>query len=246
MQRDRRFFSKKASRSRGYEAGSCALDSPAGACDTDASAAAPSFGEALTGMKHHEFPVPLNGVEFQPSETCPKNFVIFDQTYNKSRVMFHPSLAHNFGSSSFGVHGAHAHEAGKSTVGDYYNAGEYSSPHIEDAEDIDALLSSEEDDDVVSTGRTPGNWGGGSSPDSSCSFSDGMRSSKLKFNSTNAGSGSGSERKREKMKKMVKTLRGIIPGGDRMDTPAVLDEAVKYLKSLKVEVKKLGVQNLDS
>ncbi|XP_010916065.1 transcription factor bHLH144 [Elaeis guineensis] len=243
MQRDRRFFSKKASRSRGYEVGSCALDSAAGACDADDSAAAPSFGEALTGMKHHEFPVPLNGVEFQPSETCPKNFVIFDQTYNKSRVMFHPSLAHNFGSSSFDVHGTHAHEAGKSMDGDDYNKGEYSSPHIEDAEEIDALLSSEEeDDDVVSTGRTPGNWVG-SSPDSSCSFSDGIRSSKSKFNSTDASS---SERKREKMKKMVKTLRGIIPGGDRMDTPAVLDEAVKYLKSLKVEVKKLGVQNLDS
>lgn len=50
------------------------------------------------------------------------------------------------------------------------------------------------------------------------------------------------------MKKMIKTLRGIIPGGgDQMDTPAVLDEAVKYLKSLNVEVKKkLGVQNFDS
>lgn len=243
MQRDTRFFSKKASRSRGYEAGSYANSPAGGACHADgAAAAAPSFGESLTGMKHHEFPGPLNGVEFQPSETCPKNFVIFDQTYNKSRVMFHPSMAHNFGSSSFDIYGTHGHEAGRSIDRDNNN-GEYRTPHIEDAEEIDALLSSEEDDDdVVSTGRTPGHWGG-SSPDSSCSFSDGMKSGKLKFSSTNASS---SERKREKMKKMVKTLRGIIPGGDRMDTPAILDEAVKYLKSLKVEVKKLGAQNFDS
>ena len=53
------------------------------------------------------------------------------------------------------------------------------------------------------------------------------------------GSNSPDTKKRERMKKMVKKLRGIIPGGERMDTPAVLDEAVKYLKSLKVEVKKL-------
>jgi hypothetical protein len=48
------------------------------------------------------------------------------------------------------------------------------------------------------------------------------------------------------MKKMVRTLKGIIPGGDRMDTPAVLDEAVRYLKSLKVEVKKLGARGSSS
>ncbi|XP_010904869.1 transcription factor bHLH144 [Elaeis guineensis] len=238
MQRDSRLFSKKASQSRGYEVGSHALESSAGACYADGATAVPSSGQALTGMKHHEFPGPLNGVEFQPSETCPKNFVIFDQTCNKSRVMFHPSLAHNFGSSSFGIDGGHAHEAGKSINKDNGSKGEYHSPYTEDTEDIDALLSSEEeedDDDVVSTGRTPGNWGG-------TSFSDGMKCTK--FNSTNASS---SKTKKEKMKKMVRTLRGIIPGGrDQMDTPAVLDEAVKYLKSLNVEVKKLGVQNFDS
>uniref|UniRef100_A0A0A9FRA7 BHLH domain-containing protein n=2 Tax=Arundinoideae TaxID=156631 RepID=A0A0A9FRA7_ARUDO len=48
------------------------------------------------------------------------------------------------------------------------------------------------------------------------------------------------------MKKMMRTLKGIIPGGNQMDTPAVLDEAVRYLKSLKVEAKKLGVRGSDS
>ncbi|KAJ0455739.1 putative transcription factor bHLH family [Helianthus annuus] len=55
----------------------------------------------------------------------------------------------------------------------------------------------------------------------------------------------GSSGKREKMKKMVKSLRGIVPGGNaEMNTVDVLDEAVKYLKSLKVEAHKMGFGNL--
>ncbi|KAM0838683.1 hypothetical protein ACQ4PT_060812 [Festuca glaucescens] len=167
--------------------------------------------DPLAGQKAHEFPAPpTNELQFQPSETCPKNYVIFDQTYAESRVMFHPSLAHKF-------------EAGKSTYRDKDYDDSCSVRHKEDTDEIDALLSSEEDD-VVSTGRTPG-YRDGSSPDS-CS--------------------SGKKKKKERMKKMVRTLKGIIPGGNQMDTPAVLDEAVKYLKSLKVEVKKLGVRGSDS
>ncbi|URE12035.1 HLH [Musa troglodytarum] len=182
MQRNPRYFAGKAPPADAYDVSGYGLDS------------------TVAGHEHHhDFPAPLNNIEFQPSETCPRNFVIFDQTCHRSRVMFHPSLAHKLGSPGLDVHGSHAYEAGKSVSRD----------DDEDAEDIDALLSSEEgeDDDVVSTGRTPG--------------------------------------RREKMKKMVKTLKGIIPCGDRMDTPAVLDEAVKYLKSLKVEVKKLGMKHLD-
>ncbi|KAG6503052.1 transcription factor bHLH144-like [Zingiber officinale] len=159
------------------------------------------------------YPAPLNNIEFESTDTCPKNYVIFDQTRHKSRVMFHPSLAHKLGSPGFDPH-----EAGKSSYRD----------NDEEADGIDALLSSEEgdddddDDDVVSTGRTPsfrGDVGGSSSSNSSG--------------------------RKAKVKKMVKTLKGIIPGGERMDTPAMLDEAVKYLKSLKVEAKKLGVKHLD-
>ncbi|CAL9117224.1 unnamed protein product [Musa textilis] len=154
-------------------------------------------GAPVAGHEPHGFPGPLNNIQFQPSETCPKNMVIFDQTHQQSRVMFHPWLAHKLGSPSFDAYGADAHEAGKSGHGD----------EEEEAEEIDALLSSEEgeEDEVASAGRSPS--------------------------------------KREKMKKMVKTLKGIVPGGDGMDTPAVLDEAVKYLKSLKVEVKKMGMKH---
>jgi hypothetical protein len=186
-----------------------------------------AYADPLVGAEQraHEFPAPLNGLEFQPSETCPKNYVIFDQTCTKSRVMFHPSLAYKLGGSSghqydFDYYGD-AHGKGASYRDD--DDGCPGVPQkVEDAAEIDALLSSDQDeDDVVSTGRTtpPAGCRDGSSPDSTCS----------------------SKRpKKERVKKMMRTLKGIIPGGSQMDTPAALDEAVRYLKSLKVEAKKLG------
>ncbi|KAK1610069.1 hypothetical protein QYE76_033742 [Lolium multiflorum] len=211
-----------------------------------------AYEDPLAGRRQHDFPAPLTGLEFQPSDTCPKNYVIFDQTYDRSRVMYHPSLANNFGSSGgYDQHcnnnngGYDQNYVGKST---YYGGGgddgggECSIRQKEDTDEIDALMSSgdgEEEDDVLSTGRTPGCRGGGS-PDSTCSSGYVVSVSPTGNNAT--GNGGGGERKKDRMKKMMKTLKGIIPGGDRMDTPAVLDEAVRYLKSLKVEVKKLGVR----
>jgi hypothetical protein len=181
-----------------------------------------AYDDPLAGEKSmHVFPAaPTNELQFQPSETCPKNYVIFDQTYAESRVMFHPSLAHKIGGAP-----EYVQEAGKGTYRDRDDI--CSVRQKEDTDEIDALLSSEEDD-VVSTGRTPG-YRDGSSPDSCSSEHT-----------------SGGRKKKERIKKMVRTLKGIIPGGNQMDTPAVLDEAVKYLKSLKVEVKKLGVRDSDS
>ncbi len=196
----------------------------------------------MVGRRTHDFPAPMNELEFQPSATCPKNYVIFDQTCTKSRVMFHPSLAHKFGGGSSAYDnnvygGGGAHDAAKGAYRDsvgYDDDDSCSVRQKEDTDEIDALLSSEDgdEDDVVSTGRTPG-YRDGSSPDSTCSSSYG-------------GGQARPGRKKERMKKMVRTLKGIIPGGNQMDTPAVLDEAVRYLKSLKVEVKKLGVRGSDN
>lgn len=113
-----------------------------------------------------------------------------------------------------------------------------SSSFKEDSVEIDALLSMDDEyddvvddggggddddnDDVMSTGRTPGSYNSCcSSPDSACSTL--------------------ATRKKARVKKMVKALRGIVPGGEQMETPVFLDEAVKYLKSLKMEVSKLGI-----
>ncbi|CAN6195145.1 unnamed protein product [Urochloa humidicola] len=206
------------------------------------------------GRRQHDFPAPLTaGLEFQPSDTCPKNYVIFDQTYDRSRVMFHPSLVNNFGSSGGGYDYNHRcygggydqNYAGKSAYYGYDDGGGAASiQQKEDTDEIDALMSTEhgeDEDDVLSTGRTPGCRAGGS-PDSTCSSGYGAGGGGRK---QEAGGGGG-EKKKERMKKMVRTLKGIIPGGDRMDTPAVLDEAVRYLKSLKVEVKKLRARGSSS
>ena len=194
-------------------------------------AAPAAYEDPLAGRRQHDFPAPLTGLEFQPSDTCPRNYVIFDQTYDRSRVMFHPSLASNFG--GYGYDQACAGNSGGG------GGGGASVRQKEDTDEIDALMSTEDgedEDDVRSTGRTPGCRAGGS-PDSTCS-------------SAGCGAGrkheAGGEKKKERMKKMVRTLKGIVPGGDRMDTPAVLDEAVRYLKSLKVEVKKLGARGSSS
>ncbi|KAJ1260267.1 hypothetical protein BS78_10G218900 [Paspalum vaginatum] len=198
--------------------------------------AAPAYEDAAA-RRAHEFPAPLNGLEFQPSETCPKNYVIFDQTCTKSRVVFHPSLASKLGpagssasSGCAGKGGAYNDADGSCSVQQQHHHQEQQvqEEEEEDAEGIDALLSSEDggDDDVVSTGRC------GSSPDSTCS-------------SASAACGR-PRKKKERVKRMMRTLKGILPGGSQqMGAPAVLDEAVRYLKSLKVEAKKLGVRERD-
>ena len=218
-------------------------------------AAPAAYEDPLAGRRQDDFPAPLTGLEFQPSDTCPKNYVIFDQTYDRSRVMFHPSLANNFGSSPAGGYDYGSHCYGGYDQSYYPGESAYhgcggddgavgggvSVRQKEDTDEIDALMSTEDgddEDDVLSTGRTPGCRAGGS-PDSTCS-SGGYAGGGRKHET------GGGEKKKERMKKMVRTLKGIIPGGDRMDTPAVLDEAVRYLKSLKVEVKKAGARGSSS
>lgn len=220
-------------------------------------APAAAYEDPLAGQRQHDFPAPLTGLEFQPSDTCPKNYVIFDQTYDRSRVMFHPSLANNFGNPGGGGYdyGSHCYgygydqsypgESAYHGCGGDGGAGGVSVRQKEDTDEIDALMSTEDgddEDDVLSTGRTPGCRAGGS-PDSTCS--SGGYAGNSGGRKHEAGGGGG-EKKKERMKKMVRTLKGIIPGGDRMDTPAVLDEAVRYLKSLKVEIKKAGARGSSS
>ncbi|URE19461.1 hypothetical protein MUK42_33747, partial [Musa troglodytarum] len=152
----------------------------------------------------------------------------FCQMDNTNQAMSHPALAHEFGSSNFHVCAARVEEYGKIIGRNTDIKEECSSSFKEDTEDINALLSSEEendeDDDVVSTGRTPVYNQDGNFPDSPCFMEDlgchtmgNASSHKSTLNSANV--------KRDRMKKMVEALRGIIPGGDQMDTMAVLDEA---------------------
>ncbi|KAH0917881.1 hypothetical protein HID58_025541 [Brassica napus] len=182
--------------------------------------------------------LPFHGVELQPSSVCPKNFVVFDQTYDRSQVMFHPELTPRLVNS--GLASSFQNEY---VAGGYGNYGQQevssSSSHQEDPNEIDALLSTDEDDDDDESED-----GGDSEEVSSTArnSSSGYNSSRRKQSLSGSASSSNNDGKgRRKMKKMMGVLRRIVPGGDEMNTASVLDEAVQYLKSLKLEAQKLGV-----
>ncbi|XP_059289258.1 transcription factor bHLH144 [Lycium ferocissimum] len=215
---------------------------------------APSvFGtmELPTGLRSS---VPFHGFEFQSSEACPKNFIIFDQTDYRSQIMYHPAMASKFPYPDLNYNATcfqHGMER-KIAIANNENTEVSSSYLKEDSADINALLSLEEeeheeyDHEEVSTARTNANYGS-SSPESYSNYdcqSKKSRTSSSFRKSSGSSTSNCSERKRRKLKKMVKALKGIVPGASRMNTVTVLDEAVRYLKSLKVEVQKLGVENL--
>ncbi|XP_044497098.1 transcription factor bHLH144 [Mangifera indica] len=236
MQRDQQFYPKKAVPPFGNCGGNNYMHIPV----------APAFGAILPPAAKP--PMPFNGFEMQPSEVCPKNFIILDQTRHQSQIMFHPASAHKFDGPSLNYYANYIQDIfARKDVTDIKT--EMSSSLKEDSDDIDALLSLEEeeedyDEEEVSTARTVRNYRN-NSPDSVSSYASEHQKNKSssKLNSSGSTSNCNIELKQQKMKKMVKVLRGIVPGGDQMNTVTVLDEAVKYLKSLKVEVQKLGVGN---
>ncbi|CAN8290748.1 unnamed protein product [Cochlearia groenlandica] len=201
--------------------------------------------------------LPYHGVELQPSAVCPKNFVIFDQTYDRSQVMYHPELSHKLMNSP-SLHGLASTFQNEYVGGSYGNFGqEASSSYQEDPNEIDALLSTDEDYDeddneenedgdseVVSTARSSyGGYGNTNTSAESCCSSYGYNNNNSSRKQSLSGSASCNNdgKGRKKMKKMMGALRRIVPGGEDMNTASVLDEAVQYLKSLKLEAQKLGV-----
>ncbi|OVA17113.1 Myc-type [Macleaya cordata] len=237
MQSDQNFYNRNAVPPLSYQVGGGYINAPM----------APTLPPCAKQLR------PFNGVELQPFEVCPRNFIIVDQTDNRSRIMFHPALAEKFNYPDFDVQDNGMMKDTAAGTGTENRESSY--PMKEDTEDINVLLSldgeeeeeeEDEDEEEVSTARTLGS-SGSSSPDSCSTY--GSRPSKVRLSSSTqksfSCSSSKSERKRQKMKEMMKALRGIVPGGDQMNSAAVLDEAVKYLKSLKVEVKKLGIGNFN-
>ncbi|KAL0407483.1 UNVERIFIED_CONTAM: Transcription factor [Sesamum latifolium] len=189
--------------------------------------------------------MPFSNVDIQPSDACPRNFIIFDQTNNRSQIMFHPEINSKFFCPPLGIDTSMLRDNVEQK--DSNDERKVASSSKEDSDDIDALLSSEyeeneecDDDDEVSTARTGAVYEC-NSPDSCSNYESPSKKSRPFLRKSSGGRGS--EKKRQRMRKMVKALRGIVPGANRMSTVAVLDEAVRYLKSLRVEVKKLGVGN---
>ncbi|GFP94911.1 transcription factor bhlh144 [Phtheirospermum japonicum] len=184
--------------------------------------------------------MPFHTVDIQPSSACPRNFIIFDQTNNKSQIMFHPEISSKLCYPGFNVEPSIFPE--NVIPNDEDKTG---SSFEEDYDDIDALLSSEyeeePEDDEVSTARTGPIYECGS-PDSCSNYEPVPKKKRTLFRKSSENRGN-EKKKHKKVRKMVKALRGIVPGANRMSSVAVLDEAVRYLKSLRVEVQKLGIKN---
>ncbi|KAG8077303.1 hypothetical protein GUJ93_ZPchr0007g5694 [Zizania palustris] len=223
MQRDPTAFTGNPSFAYGHEADGCVANGPLGGQCNYKVPVSPAFGTPA-GMISPQFRTSVGGFEFQPSKVCPRNFIIFDQTDDKGHIMCHPEAVF------------------RSFDQDNGNLEDNSSSFKEDTRDIDALLSSYEEsdeDDVKSTGHTPDRFESGCFD--SCSP---PRSNKMHHSSGSRSvfHGSLDNVTHERMRNMVTVLRGIIPGGDQLDTPSVLDEAVRYLKFIKMETKKLGLE----
>lgn len=194
-------------------------------------------------------PRPVHDIEFQPSEICPQNYVIFDESDNQSRIMFHPAIAQNFSYPQLNFHETPNRDVTEEKCGNIFEGANNAPPVIEDSEYIDLLLSLDEEggseEEEVSTARTE-NYDGCSSPESCCNYAS--KSQKLTYPSSvkrsSIGGSSHNENKKKEARKMMKSLRGMVPGGDQMNTAGVFDAAVRYLNGLEDKVQKLGLSNL--
>ncbi|KAM1032888.1 hypothetical protein TB2_035952 [Malus domestica] len=193
---------------------------------------ASAYGAVLPNEANHF--KPFHGVEFQTSSICPKNFIIFDQTDHRSQIMFNPEIAHKITGPAFNLCAAYIQDNLELNEGNNDNR-EASSTLKEDSDDIDALLSLVRKSWKIMMRKSYGLK----------TKKERLRSSLEKSSGVGSSSSCNSERKRQKTKKMVRALRGIVPGGNETNTVAVLDEAVQYLKSLKVELQKIGIENLN-
>ncbi|KAI5069862.1 hypothetical protein GOP47_0016163 [Adiantum capillus-veneris] len=127
----------------------------------------------------------------------------------------------------------------------------------ENTEDLDALLSSDEDedDDVRSTGHSPdeslGKEAGEEEAEEEAEQNpckrrrmfdeyEGELGLNKKANCGNECDNAQSSR-RLKIKKTVKALRRMIPGGGLLDTAFVLDRTIMYVKTLRDRVNQLEV-----
>ncbi|CAA0832922.1 Transcription factor bHLH144 [Striga hermonthica] len=202
------------------------------------------------GIKPRTFP--FHNVNVQPSNACPRNFIIFDQTNKESQVMYNPEMSSKFlQTSNFeAVTPFFRDELVQKDPNANSDHNNISSSFEEDYNDIDALLSSEYEeneieDDEVSTARN-GVYYDCSSPDSCSNYEPVPKKKRTVFGKSSGIRGNEKKKKHNKrMKKMVKALRGIVPGANRMTAVEILDESVRYLKSLRAEVQKLGVESFE-
>ncbi|XP_020578859.1 transcription factor SAC51-like [Phalaenopsis equestris] len=189
---------------------------------------------------------PLNSSSEQQSITQTKKFLIFDHSGDQTSLVF-SSVANPFEGLNPPLPLNYAHES-------KYHEIEEEEMH-ENTEEIDALLYSDSeyiDDEETSTGHSPFDMAEEDITSSHIPCKR-RRVSSTDFDSSLVDTASSvfaprsgyvreeddlAERnKKERIKQTVRVLRKIIPGGDGKDTVSVLDEAIQYLKLLKLRAK---------
>uniref|UniRef100_A0ACD5VMA0 Uncharacterized protein n=1 Tax=Avena sativa TaxID=4498 RepID=A0ACD5VMA0_AVESA len=247
MQRDPTALTGNPSLAYGDESNGCMPNGHLGGHCISEVPVSPPFGVPAS-MAIPQLQAPVAGFDFQPSNVIPRNFIIFDRDDDRGRAMYHPSLVNKVNSTNIHDLCSYDEAVCRSSGQGHGNVEEGSSSFKEDTQEIDALLSSDEgsdEDDVVSTGRTPCPLESGSLDSPSP-----LNSMKMRYSCEKGDILSGSKEgvTPESMSKIITVLRGVIPGAyqDQLDTPAVLQEAVRYLKFLKMEAKKLGLDCLDN
>lgn len=195
-----------------------------------------------------KMPRPVHDIEYQPFEICHQNFIIVDEMENQNRIMFHPGIAQNLRYPHMDIHETPKREITEENYGSKLEEGT-ASPLIEDSDYIDLLLGLDEDqgesEEEVSTARSQG-YDGSSSPESCCNYASKSRktTNPCSFKRESTSCSSHCENKRKEARKMLRALRGMVPGGEQMNTAAVFDATVRQLKGLEGKVQKLGLSNL--
>lgn len=222
----------------------------------------PGFGTPVDSS----FYPPLNhafGSSEQEAITQTKRLFIFDHSRDKTSLVF-SSIANPFEGLNPPLPASFAHDSNHHVV-------EEEEMH-EDTEEIDALLYSDSeyiDDEETSTGHSPCDM---ADEDITSSHFPAKRrrinSTELDASLIDTASSAiaplshymrqdddfdprfvpevrtrSNHNKQERIQHAVRVLRRIIPGGKDKDAATVLDQAIQYLKSLKLRAKSLGANS---
>ncbi|RAL40621.1 hypothetical protein DM860_006691 [Cuscuta australis] len=220
-----------------------------------------SFHSSLGSAAEEEGPVWANPNPETAHGDARRRFLVFDQSGNQTRLVYSSSA-----NASWLLKPSTAPIDPTPFLGDecVQENNEGMEMHQEDSEELDALLYSDDSDsdsdsdssgdEVISSGHSPskhGNKPGEEGPTKRQKLLEGHYApfgrSELEDDAESSCGNTNNCRKRSKKEKIRKTLwvlQNIVPGGKGKGAMGVIDETIRYLKSLKVEAESLRLDAL--
>ncbi|EYU26576.1 hypothetical protein MIMGU_mgv1a011221mg [Erythranthe guttata] len=216
----------------------------------------------------HAGPTELGQPKIPTAPAHQKRFLVFDQSGDKTTLMYtqwspKPHNPYNLNKEGPTYSNFPSRPNTKDEIiedNSERNAAMEGEEMHEDTEELNALLCSDydtdisEDDEETSTGHSPSTMTDNGVPDSieADSFGGPTKRQKLFHAKTSAleddadsSYGNGCKRSRkEKINETVRVLRNVIPGVDGKEAMVVIDEAIHYLRYLKVKAKSFGLDSL--